>query len=727
MPPFRIKFLSWAAVAAVLVILVVSITFNILLGLNKARLVDAVNARIEDRFDAGYLAYVFPNIVIIKNAVLAPNDDAAGGGRGGVVRFPTVTAEFSILEFVLRQNVAVQKIKMYSPYFHHGYFSDFLKRNGRQLMEFLLQLPRIDFRFSVKEALWDFTAGAERPDDVRLNFVFRIKKDAVWIRGTARKDQYAYTARRPGHGRARQRRSVGTPLEFDFHGVWAGEGLFIDHLAFNRKNIYLKVWGSLIRGKLQLNGFSFLNTYPREEYQITKPVKQSERILEYLRKAHKPPAGVNLQDKDVYLMDMDALAQIDLPRVELRRLNFNFNDVPVGIKGVLFFKELFEADLDIELDPARSKNFPVKNLNPVRWHLAGASDGKAFTSDSEMYVSFDKTKNPNFPVEKIDGRFKGLRFLLDEHARPSARLNRAEAAITLQPEGRGLKSADERPSGRIPPHRREEEGAAPLAGWGSTVAADIHKLYLEDAAVSFNTLSRTLRLWEVNAPFYGGRLAGKIWLTTGLAIPKIDGAIVLNGVDVHQLDELFFDFARAEGRLSGRVHLTSVPRLNLDGQFDMDSGRLKNFSFFQWLADTFNLPSLQQVDFRRVSSGFAADMDTLRFKKILLISENVDIRGDFAVDRNSLVSSYLTLAFSKKLLGESVKFRPILKIFGGDIPMVVFDFQLSGRQDALNFQWLPSEHKSMIQQRIPNFIERIIERDVDEMMAPAEQPPPAAP
>ncbi len=688
MPLFRIKALSWAAIILVLVILVVSTIFNILLGLNKTELVDAANTLISDRLDVGYMAYVFPNIVVIKNAVLAPKDNP---DPARVVKLPTVTAEFSILEFVLRQNVAVQKIKFYSPYFHHGYFSDFLKRNGKQLMDFLLQLPRVDFRFSIKEALWDFTQGPGSPDYVQLDFVFLMKKDTVWVWGTGRKDKYVYTPER----KIWQRRAAGLPLEFDFKGVLAGDGLFIDHLALTRKNIYLNLWGSLFRERLQLNGFSFLNTYPQEEYQAVKPAKKFGRIREYLRNASKkPPAffgearqrrpsGDHFKDKDLYIMDVDCLARIFFPRVSVERLNFNFNDVPVTIKGTLLFDELFSADLDIGLDPARSKNFPVKNLNKIQWHMAGASDGKVFTSDSDVHVSFDKAKNPNFPIEKIDGSFKGLRFLLDQYTRPAVRLDRADTTIT--------------------------------------VGEDIHKLTLENAVISLNALNRTLRLVEIKSPFYGGKLAGKIWLTTGQAVPKIDGTVVLSDVDVRQLDELFFDFARAEGRLFGRIHLTSVPRLNLAGQFDMYNGRLKNFAFFQWLADTFNLPSLRQVDFKQVSSGFTADMDALKFKGIFLSSGNVNIRGDFAIDKSSLVTSYLTLAFSKELLGESAKFRPILKIFGEDIPMVVFDFQLSGRQEAMNFQWLPSAHKSMIQQRIPNFIERIIERNIDEMMAPVEE------
>jgi len=691
LPLLRSRFLSWTVIIFVLFVLVVSIIFNILIGLNKAKIVDAANTLISDQLDIGYMVYVFPNIVIVKNAVLTPKDDL---DPARVVRFPIVTAEFSILEFVLRQSVAVQKIKLYGPYIHHGYFSDFLKRNGKHLMDFLLRLPRIDFRFSIKEVLWDFTAGAGSPDYVQLNFVFWMKKDTVWVQGAARKDKYVYAPRHktrwpPGAADGLlggwKRRATGVPLEFDFKGVWAREGLFIDHLTLARKNIYLKLWGSLFKKKLQLNGFSFLDTYPKEERRAAKSAKRSERIREYLRKAQKSAAVDYSKDKDLYIMDMDCSARISLPRIDVERLNFNFNDVPVTLKGTLLFNEPFAADLDIWLDPARSKNFPVKNLNKVQWHLAGASDGKAFTSDNDIRISFDKAKNPNFPVEKIESSLKGLRFLLDPYTRPTAQLKQAEATITVD--------------------------------------GNAHKLFLEDAAISLNALKSALRLLEIRSPFYGGKLAGKFWLTTGhQAAPKIDGTVALNDVDVHQLDELFFDFTKAEGRLFGRIHLTSVPRINLDGQFDMYNGRLKNFAFFQWLADTFNLPSLRQVDFKQVSSGFTADIDTLKFQGIFLNSENVDIGGDFAIDKNNFVASYLSLAFSKKLLNESAKFRPILKIFGDDIPMVIFDFQLSGRQEAMNFQWMPSPHKNMIQERIPDFVERTIERRIDEMMAPAEVP-----
>ena len=48
-----------------------------------------------------------------------------------------------------------------------------------------------------------------------------------------------------------------------------------------------------------------------------------------------------------------------------------------------------------------------------------------------------------------------------------------------------------------------------------------------------------------------------------------------------------------------------------------------------------------------------------------------------------------------------------------------FDFRLSGNIGAVNFQWLPSEVKRQIQGQIPDFIERKIEQNIDDMMAPS--------
>ena len=104
------------------------------------------------------------------------------------------------------------------------------------------------------------------------------------------------------------------------------------------------------------------------------------------------------------------------------------------------------------------------------------------------------------------------------------------------------------------------------------------------------------------------------------------------------------------------------------------------------------------------------------------MSDDVKVSGSFAVDRDKMVSSKLSLIFSRGLLATSPKFKPIL-VRMEDTNEFGFDFQLSGRQQAMNFQWLDSELKQNIQSWMPNFIERRIERNIDKSLQKPPEPP----
>ena len=101
------------------------------------------------------------------------------------------------------------------------------------------------------------------------------------------------------------------------------------------------------------------------------------------------------------------------------------------------------------------------------------------------------------------------------------------------------------------------------------------------------------------------------------------------------------------------------------------------------------------------------------FQNIDLNTNDVKIKGDFTLKKDNGVDSTISLRFTKDLLMQSSKFRRVLSDFV-DEEELTFGFQLSGWQDAMNFQWLPSNTKQRIQSRIPDFIERRIERAVDQ-------------
>lgn len=677
MREFPTKLLLWTCAVLFSLILVITAAGSILLGASKPRIVQTAGTFLNEGFQIGYIVYLFPDTVILKDVVISEGGETSERH----LRIPTALVKFRFWDFALKREFTVARVDLRHPHLHYDYLREFLRRNGERLLRLWMQLPRMDFDCALKEAFVDFGQGASRHlDHIYFNLSLSLKEDTVVLRGSLRQDKYGYTA---GSRTRPQRVARGFPLEYDFKGILIDNGFLIDNLAFKRKNFYGKLWGSFQHRQLRLNGFSFIDTYPREEYE---PLTQRlpDRVRAYLARVKESSlgSGISLDDKDVYIIDMDGLADFLPYRVSIRHFDFDYNGIPASLKGEILFSDVPSLDLDIALYPAKARTLRVKNIEKVSLHLAGTLEGKVFTSSSDidMSVDFNKAETPNFPLERIEGDLEDFRLSLDQYARPLMRLGKGDMTIKI----------DE----------------------------NVHRLYLENLEVSYNALDKKLRLFEIRAPFYDGRLSGKLWIIADPSSKKMNAAVTLNDVDVGRLDDLFIHFAKAEGRLSGKVNFTTWPRPGFDGGFTIYDGQLKKFEFFQWIANTFHLPSLRKVDFQEVSAAFSADADDLKFHDIRLKAQDVDINGYFHIDRHNLVSSYLSLGFSRRLLGESPKFRPILKIFGDDVPIVVFDFQLSGRQDAMNFQWLPSEHKRRIQERIPDFVERIIERNVDEMIEP---------
>ena len=111
---------------------------------------------------------------------------------------------------------------------------------------------------------------------------------------------------------------------------------------------------------------------------------------------------------------------------------------------------------------------------------------------------------------------------------------------------------------------------------------------------------------------------------------------------------------------------------------------------------------------------FFITLEKIQLSDLNLESPTVHLNGDFGVNPEGMVASKLVLGLSQKLLAQSPRLAQILKIFPDDMPFLDFDFQLSGNIEAMNFQWLSSEIKQKIEQRIPNFIEHRIETQIDQ-------------
>jgi hypothetical protein len=307
---------------------------------------------------------------------------------------------------------------------------------------------------------------------------------------------------------------------------------------------------------------------------------------------------------------------------------------------------------------------------------------KALHTDGQAKIDFIDQGEVSLSPKKAEVGFKDLSFYLDQFKRPHMDL-----------------------------------AVGDIVYWTSKRE---HKLSIKEVRVAGNTKEEGLKVIEVNAPFYDGSLNGTVWIDSLQVPSKITSNMILTDVDTDALEELLVHFAKFNGRMSSKMNFTNLPQWDLSGDITIYDGTLTDLAFFIWLSDSFRLPDLRAIDFGRVSARFLVNREYAQLSDILLQTQDVHVGGYFRVDGKDLVASKLSLGLSQDLLYKSPKFKPVLKIFPKEASPLGFDFQLSGNLNAMNFQWLPSEVKQKIQKRIPDFVERMIEKDVDAMMETEE-------
>ncbi|MCK5493186.1 MAG: hypothetical protein KAJ14_08755, partial [Candidatus Omnitrophica bacterium] len=158
------------------------------------------------------------------------------------------------------------------------------------------------------------------------------------------------------------------------------------------------------------------------------------------------------------------------------------------------------------------------------------------------------------------------------------------------------------------------------------------------------------------------------------------------------------------------------PNKKFYGTIIVRDGTLSNLQFLDWLSKFFKIPQLNQIDFSDISANFLVNNDIASLQNISLTSEDVGVGGYFRLYDNQLINSRLSLFFSREVLEASPRFKLILKLLGKDFTDLGFDFQLSGLLHDINFKWLDSYFKKRVRDSIPDFIERGLERKIDNII-----------
>jgi len=641
---------------------IVMIAGNISLAVNKSAIDQGVTGYFKHDISVGPVFYVFPNHIILKDITIQTGN--ASLDRSPLI-FPRTSVSFLFWDFLFDGELHISDVTLYPSKISYYALSRFLEDNAQKILEIIRSSSGNDIKVQIKETFLDFDRKGN-PDYIAMELLLTIQENFIKGSGYFRADQYDFAN---GKGGEIQRTTKGWPLWYKWQGNLKSDGVGIDHFILKSDNMYSKLWGSVHSGLMKVNGFMFMDTTMQNSN------NEDFSLSRYLRNFSTDNEMPNI---DVYVLDIDGQMNFVFPQITIDRFNFMLNNVPVTMRGNISLLDFPILVADVSFRHPQSNKDKDIYFEKADIHLTSTWRDKVLNTDGRMDIDFIEHSDLSFSPEKAQIIFSKLQFHIDRSKRVFAYLS--EGDITYQ------------------------------------TKTNEHRIIIENFKALTDTKKEGLKIVVFQTPFYDGSLSGEIRFDTTHIPSLITSHVALHDVDTNALEELLVHFAKFNGRISSTMVFTNVPQLDLSGEVTISEGQMTDFNFFNWVADSFRLPTLKAIDFKKATAQFSINKENIQIHDIRLKNEDVGIKGYFGIDHQNLVSSEITLALSQDLLSESPKFKPVLKMFKKDNSHLDFDFRLSGNVDTMNFQWVPSEVKKKIQTRIPDFIERKIERNIDSLM-----------
>jgi hypothetical protein len=650
----------WVVAALMVVIVLASAAGNCFLALSKERILTHVNQlNPVVRITVGNMFFLFPNKVILQNVVLK---DEKLVPTEDVLVFKNLVIKFSIQD-IFKKKLSVSQVIIGSPKCSHKNMSLFFQKHFETIKAVLKNRTRKDICVLIRKGNWGLAGRGQDTFYIANEVTLGIKGNAIFGSGLLKRVRHTL----------KNDKSISinedSPLSFDFDGTFHAKGFALNRLIVEKDHMYANLWGNQVQNFFRLNGFAFVNSPSRE----VVPHKLSNLSGREIK-------SMSLMQKGIFILDIDAVLQWAWPEMEIRHFNFFLNHAPFRLNGRLNFTDALALDLACSIENPPLGGLMMKNFEKADFKIRGDMKNNGFNGEGDVQIDLFAYPHSNVGVEKITGEFKGMRVDFDAYSRLCLYLQKGVGAF-----------------------------------WTNN---NEHRISFQDWRVICNFLQPKFKIIQTEASLYGGILQARGWVDTTRSA-KTNAVCLLSDLDANQLDELLIHFSKVQGRLFSNLRLSLGSELNIDGEIDIKKGRLQNFDFFNWMADSFELPSLKEIEFKKTAMGFSVNHESAGLNKIQLEAEDLSLDGYFYIDKKGLVASKLAMGFPKDFLQTSPKLRRIVNIFDEQVHQVIFDFQLSGNQHAMNFQWLDSEHKRKIQEIIPDFIERIIERRVNKAMQTA--------
>jgi len=679
MIPFLQRYLTKKApfhITLLVIFLVVStLLVNIFLAQEKDVLSRNLDLCIPGKASIHSIFYIFPNKFYITGIKIRDHSKAQDPL---VLDIPALTLNLSIKDMLSRQTVIISGAQVIKPVIQQEAFLEYIDTYKQQIKNLLASLPQGRFGLVINQGILERPLSSS--DGKRKTFYVNLSLAGKnWlIKGWLREDLYRRSKHFFNPRKTKiQIASKGLPFTFSSEGLWEGRFIILDHIEAKMKDFHCRLWGMFDDDIIKLEGYVLSKMNIQTRLKDKGPFRISD-IPSFLQSKIATPTW----RPNIFILDIRLVCRLLLPKIKVERLSFLLNNAPVCARGQITLDRGLLWDGHISFAPALEQRQRSGNFQGAEFVLKSYWYKNVLRNKGRLIFHYEKNDNSGIPLRQLEVSVGDLW------------LN------------------------NVNPYEIEIEMYNSKLLF--TTGKDDHLIKLDYLKALWVKRTQNMKFVKLYSPFYGGQLRGRVWVDTRQVPFKVHSVLDLKNVNTQILDSFLIYFAKVYGRLNGRIDISDSPSFKIKGDFLIQKGRLSNMSFFVWLADTFRLPALRDVPFDDLSADFYVDVTGQGLDNIDIISKDVALNGNFYVNPKRLVNSKISMSFSRELLTQSPKFSALLKRFDASTQSLLFDFQMSGNQDALNFKWLQNAAKDRIQEIIPDFIERKIERGIDSLLEPTE-------
>jgi hypothetical protein len=659
-----------------LAVIILTLAFNIAIGLFASRFIESANKKFFKPVTVGWIYYLPPNFIFLNNLSIHEKNNPPDEE---IITLQTVRLNLSLWRLITERRTHILSINCLRTAAQHYNFMRFIGKNIDQILEFFRSLPLQDIQLSVRNASFLLPENNGRQDKLELDLTLKLTGQTLSAYGSSKKKIIIVDQNNPPKPARVMKTSL---LRYEFMGSLTPYGIAVKKMELNGEGLRCELWGETNKSVSEIKGFIFANTNLKEKLFEDSGSTEGLRSLYSDIRNKFTPKTLGLPGANLFIFNLDTRIDFSYPEILVERLNFSINANPMELKGKAHITEPFSFNFNLHSKFRCLENVKKSGLKDVSLTLYANSKDKRLVANGSLNIDSLEDNNNSLPWKKIELIFTGFGLSLEEYL-----LKTHTETISL---------------------------------FCKTDAND-YRITLDNLDTENNITKNWPKMLKFSSRFYGGSLDGEASIMLKKFTPVIKAELNVENADTNRLDGILKHFSKVYGRISSQMHFINAPQMALEGKMRIENGYLKDFEFFKWLAEMFVLPSLKRVDFKDASSDFLASESGAELRNMRLDSEDVKLEGYFKLGAGDLTSSKISLLFSYALLSQSPKFAPLLRVLQKELNLIAFDFQLAGSLRRMNFKWLKSDFKDKVQKAIPNFIERRIERDIEEFIKGLEQ------